>query len=297
MRTTLAAALTLIVCSGCYTEVAPGSVGVPVVWSETQQWTYPPGFHWHQWIGMNVVPMSTRTETYDMGASQGAGASQQVDAPPIEVQSSDQLTFAMDITVQFRLNAGAAPRVYDQLGLDYERRIIRPAVRAGVREAASQFTAVETVTRRRQIAQAMTLRVRERVGHTLSESGLPRYSVVVVDVIARNIRLPESIQESIARVQQQRQRAEERTLAIQTQRQEAERARIEAQQRADVRLTEARAEAESNRLIAESLTPRVLESRRIDALRAVLESDQTRTILLPGGSEGGGGILLNLPSQ
>lgn len=285
---------------GCAcTTVEPGHVGVPVEWGEVQDYTYPEGFHMHSWF-MDIEQMTFQTQQYTMA---GRTDDESDNTGSITVLSKDQLSITVDVTVQYHLNPKHSGSVYRLLGMNYADTILHPAVRTAIRDAASEFDAVDAVSNRNQMGERMNSLLVERLEANLRSREISPNAIVVDDVLLRNISLPASIQESIARVQQQRQQGEERRQAIETARQEAERARIEAEGRAavarinasrdaEVRLIAARSEAEANRTVAASLTPPVLRLREIEAQRAILSSDGTRTIVT-----GGNGVLLNLGTQ
>ena len=81
--------------------------------------------------------------------------------------------------------------------------------------------------------------------------------------------------------------------ALETARAEAERLRVEADGWAAANLARAQGTAEANRILAASLTPQVLESRRIDLMGQLLANEHTRTLVLPASST----PLLQLPSE
>jgi hypothetical protein len=63
------ALLLLLLLAGCHDTIEPGQVGVVVDFGQVQPWTYPEGFHWTGGIGIEIEHMSTRTMSYEMGAS------------------------------------------------------------------------------------------------------------------------------------------------------------------------------------------------------------------------------------
>ena len=281
--------------AGAAVSVPAGHVGVPTLFGKVQAYTLPEGFHIINPLA-EVHPMSIRTQQFTMSSSNGN---------QLTAMSSDQLTMKMDVTVTYFLNAGQAEKIYRLLGDNYEANIVQAAVRTAIRDAVRQYTAVDAVSsRREQLGNKMLALVKMRMERQLTGRDLPAYGITVQDVLLRNIALPESLSESIARVQQQRQAANERQQAIETARQEAQRARIEAEgaarvaqvnaeRDANVRLIGARAEAESNRIVAESVTDKILTLRAIEATREITSSNQTRTVIL-GGGEGNLPLIMNM---
>lgn len=266
--------------SGCNcTTVQPGNVGVAVTMGQLEEWTYPEGFHFTGPL-TDVHMLSTRTETYTMA---GNGTEATVEGS-INVVTSDQLSVVMDVSVQYHLNGSSAVLVYRYFGEDYARTLVHPIVRTAVRDAASEFSAIQLVDHRPQLQQRMEAMVSETLRTTLQGRGVDARAIVVDNILVRNIDLPQSLEESIANVQRQHQQTVQSVEALSTARAEAERLVMQANGEAQARLSRARAEAESNRIINESLTPEVLRARQIDAISAMLANEHTRTVLLPVGT-------------
>ena len=276
---------------GCNHTVDSGHVGVATDWGTTESWTYHEGFHWIG-FGTDVYDMTGQVQALDF-----------VDEDHITVLSKDRLQMGMDLSVQYQLNRGTAPQVfrsfYDRENEveRYTNRVVEPASREAIRNVVSRLDALDAVQQRDHLGPRIRQAVRRSVADLLEDSGVPSYSIRIVGVQVRNITLPERLRESIARIQEAENQAMQRQQEIQVARQEAERNRIAAEGRArvsrinatrDAEVTRIRAEAESsaNLLVSRSLTPAVLEARRIDAQRAILTNENTRTFLLGSGGNG-----------
>lgn len=285
-------------CTGCTETVNPGEVGVAVSWGQTQSWVYPEGFHWTDPFGMNVVHMSTRTQAYEMGSSgtpqaqEGQAESAVERGEPVEVLAQDQLAVTLSCTVQFHLSASDAPAIYRSYGEAYADTIIHPIVRTAVRDAASEFRAMQLIDQRPQLQTRMESLVLERLHAALTSRQIPEDAVIVDNILLQSIDLPETIVTAIAAVQEQQQQTSRRQQELLTAQAEAERAqaeargvaeqaRIRAQGDADALRIRSQADADAARLMTAALSPAVLEGRRIDAFRAVLQSSQTRTVFVP----------------
>lgn len=272
---------------GCTETVNPGEVGVAVSWGNTQPWVYPEGFHWTDPVGMTVVHMSTRTQVYEMGVSgttaagEGAPESTAARGESISVLTQDQLSVTLSATIQFHLNPTTAPEVFRLFGVNYADTIVHPIVRTAIRDAASSFTAMDLVDQRPRLQAMMEAGVLSRLEEALRGRDIPTSAIVVENILLQNIDLPESLDESIAAVQQQRQATVQREQALRTASAEAARLRTEAEGEAAAVRIRAEGQADANRSLAASITPAVLELRRIEATTAILESPQTRTVMVP----------------
>jgi regulator of protease activity HflC (stomatin/prohibitin superfamily) len=269
---------------GCTETINPGEVGVAVDWGQTQSWTFPEGFHFHG-IGTDVIHMSTRTQAYEMGASGTAEPSTQESTldrgESISVLTQDQLGVVISATVQFHLEPSAAPEIYRLYGFSYQDALVHPLVRTAIRDAASGFTAIDLVDRREDLQEQMEANVHRQLESVLTNRGVPTSAVVIENILLQNIDLPDTLDESIAAVQQQRQLTIRSQQALLTATAEANRLVTEATGAAQATAIQANAQAAANRTIAESLTPAILEQHRIEATRAMLSSQQTRVIMLP----------------
>jgi regulator of protease activity HflC (stomatin/prohibitin superfamily) len=212
---------------------------------------------------------------------------------------------SVNVSVLFHLNGASAPGIFRFMP-DYPDSVVAPSIRVAARDAFREFSAVEVVTTKRMVVgELMSKLLVERVSHALKQRRLHENAIVVDDVQLRDIGLPPELQASITKVQQELQAGNERRQAIKTAEQEAERSRIEAEgaaqvsrikaeNAAKVRLIAAEAEAQSNERIAKSLTPAVIRLREIEAQRAILESNGTRTVILGGQGGQTPAMMLNL---
>jgi len=275
---------------GCSTTVDPGTIGVPVNWGQVQTYTYPEGFHFVSPF-TDVHSMSIRTQTYDMGGAVAQRSQEENDSShnnhpdnAVNILTSDQLAVVMEVSIQFHLNPRGALEVYRLFGENYADAVVHPIVRAAVRDAASEFTAIQLVDQRARLQSRMEELVREGLTSTLRGREIDPNAITIDNILLRNIDLPESLDASIAAVQQQQQHTARSQQALLTARAEADRARVEAEGASVSTLARARAEAEANRIIAASLDPRVLEARRIEAMRGILANEHTRLVMLPTGT-------------
>jgi regulator of protease activity HflC (stomatin/prohibitin superfamily) len=265
--------------SGCNATVPPGHVGVAVNWGRVEQWTYQEGFHWISPF-TNVYPLSIQTQTYQMGESGEATTPHDAD---VDALTRDQLSVSLGVSVQFHLNPTAGIPVYRLLGEQYATSVIHPIVRTAVRDAASGFSAIELVDDRTRFQARMEELVHTGIQSLLSSRGIHDDAIIIDNVLLLNIDLPESLDEAIADVQRQRQQTAQRQQALLTAEAEAARLRTEAEGQAAAQIIRAQAEAESNRIVTQSLTPQVLRLREIEATRSLIENPNAHVMIVPAG--------------
>lgn len=292
MRFSLAVLLLATSLGGCScSTVDPGNVGVVVVLGEVKDTNpYREGFHL---VGptTDLHEMSIRLQT--------------LDADDVPCRSHDNVAIRADVTVQYSLRAPAAPKVYRQLGDEYANTVLLPAIRSSVRDAVASVEAMVAAQSRESLETTIENSVRTSLRQTLQRQRLPENAIVLDGVQLRNMDLPQSLTDSIESIQRQRNAAMERQMAIETAQQEADRLRIEmegqnrvalleAQRQADVRRIAGESEAAYNRVVSQSLTPALVELRRIEAARAVVNNPNAHLVILGGGgSNGGTPIVLN----
>ncbi len=282
-------ALAIVAFFGCTTTVHPGEVGVEVSLGTVQRGVRQPG--WYSTVIADVVRMDTRTQAYTMS---GNGTDGQTNGS-VRVLTKDQLSVTLEVSVVFHLNGDRAVAVYETFGGDYDENIVHTIVRASVRDAASEFTAMDLTTKRDELQAKMSDIVRSQIADTLRGRHVNTDAIVVERILVRDIDLPQSIDDAIAAVQRERQATAAATQANLTAQQNAARllsvangeiAAYLARTRADAEMLRIRSESQAvaNRTIAASLTPELIAYRRVEAMSAVLGSSGTRTVFLPSGT-------------
>lgn len=272
---------------GCDT-VEPGNVGVVVRFGSVDNTPQGPGMYPNLFSTFHM--MSTRTQTYTMA---GPGGEARVDGS-VNVLARDQLPVQLDVSVMYHLDGQSAVQVYKAFGEAYDESIVHPLVRTAVRDAASTFTAVDLIDKRAELQALMTQMVRQTLASTLQGRSVNSHAVTVDNLLVRNIDLPQALDEAIANVQRQHQLTMASTEANRTAQQEAARALTIAQGEAAALVARTNADAEmlrirstsqaaANRALSASLTPEFLRYEQIQATRAVLSSNGTRTVFLPAG--------------
>ena len=255
--------------------VDPGTVGVQILFGKVKENVLKEGVHVVNPF-VSVEPMSVRTESYTMAASSGEGQIRGDDS--IETLSKDGLSMPLDATVSYRLTADQAVWVYRNIGPNYVDKIIRPASRAGIREAVSQFTAQEAYSsRREELASMITSKLEESIQSILSRSEgyQDNNAFVVQQVLLRNINIPKRLRDSIEAKLDAEQNALKMQFVIQEEEQEAERKKIEAE-----------GIAEFQRIVSEGINDDLLKWKGIEATEELSKSANTKVIVIGSGDDG-----------
>lgn len=232
-----AAALLLIALANPLVIVPAGHRGVLTTFGRVDPAVLSEGLHLRVPIAQQVALMNVQIQK-----GEGAG----------EAASRDLQHVSVKVAVNYRLEPGRAPEVFQTIGtLDaVGERIILPAVHEAVKAAVAQFTAEELVTQRAEVRQ----RIRGQLDARLRERG-----VVVEDFAIVSFSFSKEFEAAIeekSRAEQMRMKAER----------DLERIRVEAEQRVIRARAEAqalelqrKAEADSLALQRQQITPALLQ--------------------------------------
>lgn len=181
----------------------------------------------------------------------------------ISATSKEGLALEIDISIQYRIDPAKAGNVYQNIGTD-EREIVISRFRAIAREIVAGYPAEAVYSTKRE---EISLQLREKLRLYITPLGF-----VVDEALLRNVKIPETLQEAI----QQRLKAEQENLQMQfilaKEKQEAERKRIEAKGRSD-----------AQKILAEGLTPAILQLRTIEATEKLSLAPNSKLVILGNG--------------
>jgi len=177
------------------------------------------------------------------------------------VPSSEGLMMTLEASLLFHLDRDRAADVYQRLGNDYVSKIVEPTLRSAIREATSSHGANALYTgEREQVAREI---------ETNLSSQLAARGIAVEKVLLRDIQLPESLKRSI----ELKQAAEQESLAmqfkLQKEKQEADRKRIEAQGIKDFQT-----------IVAQGITPGLLEWKGIEATEKLATGPNSKVVIV-----------------
>jgi regulator of protease activity HflC (stomatin/prohibitin superfamily) len=242
--------------------VEPGQVGVQTLFGKVQDEVLESGLHVINPL-VDVTTFSIQTQNYIMSAKSSEGQVAGDDA--IRVLSSDGLEVTIDLSVLYRVNPGKAPYILQNIGADYEDKIVRPITRTAIRDNAVNYQAVDLYSTKRQEFQ---LKINQTISDNFAKNGLE-----VQQILVRNITLPESVRQSIESKIQAEQDAQKMQFVLQKERQEADRKRVEAQGIADYQ-----------KIISTGLTDKQLQYQSILAQKEIALSPNTKIIIMGGKS-------------
>ena len=285
----------LLVLAKPFTVIQEGERGILSTNGKYQDQALLPGLHFIIPVIQKVYIVDTKVRiiNYANRIETNSNASGIITKPAITVLDKRGLPVSIELTVQYRLNAQYAAQTISNWGFSWEDKIINPVVRDVVRNVVGKYDAESIPVQRNTIAAAIEQDIQNNI------KNLKNSPVLLQSIQLRDIILPQKVKDQIERVQLAKQEVQRAEQEVQRAKQEAlkreaeargvaQQARIEAQGKADSVTIEADAQAKANKLIANSLTPKLLELEQMKVQgkfnEALRYNKDAKIFLTPGGS-------------
>ncbi len=243
--------LVLIVLLNSVTRVGTGHVGVLTLFGRVTGETLPEGLHLINPLKTNNE-LSIQTQTIKESAS---------------VPSSEGLMMALDTSLIYHLDPNQAAHVFQTIGADYEDKVVENNLRSAIREATASHTANALYTGERE---AVANEIQKKITDELGPRG-----IIVESILLRDVQLPATLKASIEAKQQAEQEALAMNFRLQKETQEAQRKRIEA---AGVR--------DFQQIVAQGITPSLLEWKGIEATENLAKSANSKVVVIGNNKNG-----------
>lgn len=185
----------------------------------------------------------------------------------MEVLSSNGLDIAIDVSIRYRPIEDKIGYLHDQIGKNYNEKIIIPELRSSTREVIGNYKPEELYSSSREKIQD---KIYQKTKDVLDDNYID-----VDALLIRSIQLPNQIKRAIERKLEEQQAIQQKEYSKQKAKKEAERKEIEA-----------RGKAEANRIIDESLTNKVLREKAITATENLATSENSKTVIIGSGEDG-----------
>ncbi|MGD1024482.1 MAG: prohibitin family protein [Candidatus Sulfotelmatobacter sp.] len=247
----IAAFLLVILLFSAVTRVGTGHVGVLTLFGKVTGETLGEGIHLINPLKTNNE-LSIQTQTLKESAS---------------VPSSEGLMMSLDTSLIYHLNPDRASEVFQKIGADYENVVVEPTLRSAIREATASHTANALYTGEREMVGKQ---IYDQVSAQLNQRGL-----TVENVLLRDIQLPATLKAAIEAKQQAEQESLAMNFRLQKETQEAQRKRIEA---AGVR--------DFQQIVAQGITPSLLEWKGIEATENLAKSPNSKVVVIGNNKNG-----------
>ncbi len=219
----------VIVAFNSFTTVKAGHTGVVTTFGKVSEKVLPEGLHFKIPFVQDIILVDNRVQKAESACS---------------AASKDLQTVSSTIAVNYKVLNSSSADVYQDIGLDYEAKIITPAIQECVKAVTAKFTAEELITNRQSIGDQMMELLKEKV----TEYGI---EIQIFNIIAFDF-----TDEYNAAIEA-KQTAQQNALKAE---QDLQRIRVEAEQK----IAQAEAEAEAYRLKSEKITSEILISNYIE---------------------------------
>jgi regulator of protease activity HflC (stomatin/prohibitin superfamily) len=243
----------------CIVQIGPGQVGVPILFGSVQDNVLKSGLNLVNPL-ITVEELDIKTQAYTMSVANMEGQIKGDDA--INTLTSDGLTLRLDVTIWYRVNESEAPNIIRTIGINYEEKIVRPAVRTALRDISVKYTATDIYSVKRE---DFIIDVTKNLEKSFDGRG-----VILEKVLLRNVELPDKVREAIDEKISAEQRAQQMVFVLQKEKQEAERKKVEAT-----------GISEAQKIISNTINPQYLQWKYIEALKDLISSKNNTIVIAP----------------
>ena len=213
------------------------------------------------YVGFNpltteIIQYPINVQTYTWSKSSGDGGGDE----SFTFQTSDSVSLNADVSFSYQVIPDFAPNIYKSFGADIERIThtnIHNIVRDSITRNASQFSADQILGKQRTGFEDAA---KAEITRTLGTYGFQVDNFAFVG----EIRPPATVAAAIAAKFTAQQTAIQAQNKVVQAKAEADQEVARAQGRAQSILVEARAQAEANKILAQSLTPELVQSKQVE---------------------------------
>lgn len=211
--------LAVVLGSTCFTVVKAGHTGVVLTFGAVEEKVMGEGLNFKIPFAQSVVQMNNRTQKVETSGS---------------ASSKDLQIISYVVAVNYHVNDTSSASLYQDVGMDYGNVIIVPAIQESIKAVTAQFTAEELITKRQTVGD----QIKDALSGKISSYGI---TVEIFNIV--NFDFSEEFNAAV----EAKQTAQQQALKAE---QDLARIEVEAQQQ----ITQAKAEAESIKLVQEALS-------------------------------------------
>ncbi len=213
-----------VVLFSCFTIVKPGHTGVVITLGNVnEQNVLTEGFHFKIPFIQQIFLVDNRVQKAEADCSSA---------------SRDLQTVASTIAINYKVLNNSSASMYKNVGMDYEFKVITPAIQECVKAVTAKYTAEQLITLRQSVGDEMSELLKEKISTYGLE--IQVFNIISFDFTAEYnaaIEAKQTAQQSALKAEQDLQRI-----------------KVEAEQT----ITQAQAEAEAYRLKSLEITPEIL---------------------------------------
>lgn len=216
------------------TIVPTGHIGVVTLYSKVQERYLDAGVHFIKPFVESVHDVDIRTQKYQN---------------TVEGSAKDLQIVNITVSINYQIKAEQASTLYAKVGANYNDTILNPALQSGLKAAIAKFTAEEMVTKRSEVASAITEELNARLDEYFTISAVNLENVDFTDEFNKAVEAKTT--------NQQKAEAEKAQLEI-----------IKVQN--EQKINTAEAEAKVRELESQSVTDKSLEQLKLEIQREMI---------------------------
>jgi len=204
-------------------QVDPGERAVFSEWGKLEQRCYKEGFYWYNPISYDMIEIDVKVQRFEVKT---------------DAASRDLQALKTTVVINYTVDGETCHLLVQRVGTDFRNRIILPAVEEVVKASTALFPVEKVIQERPRLKEAIYGGLKER---------LKPYGIDVTDIALTNIDFSKDFATAVEQKQIQEQEV-----------QRAEYKKLQAEKEAQASVARAKGEAESNRLVRESLSADLL---------------------------------------
>ena len=209
--------------------------------------------------GFHVIAPWNKLYTYDVRTKEAL--------EQMSVLSKNGLTIDVELSYRYQPQTDKIGELHGKIGPDYLKVILKPEIRSATREVIGKYLPEELYSTKRETIQ-------DEIYQRTKENVDKKY-LVLDEVLIREVALPPSLKAAIEQKLEEEQLSFQYDFLLDRERKEAER-----------KIIEAKAKAESNRILNASLTNNILRDKGIEATLELAKSPNSKVVVVGGGDEG-----------
>ena len=233
--------------TSCVT-VRQGEVGVKRKLGTYADRPFTEGLRVYNPITSTVIKISTQTENLEVALS---------------IPSKEGLNIRSEVSILYNVRSSKAPDILRNIGSNYELDLILPVFRSSVSDVSARFFAKDMHTGERATIERA---IRDQMMKYLEDKGIN-----IEAVLLKSIVMPPSLARAIEEKLEAEQQAQRMEFVLQ-----------QAQQQAEQRRIEATGIRDAQQIIAEGLSPEVLQFKSIEAFMELAKSPNAKIIVTDG---------------
>lgn len=223
--------------SSLFVQIGPGQRGVLMTWGAVQPGVLDPGLHFKLPLAQSVARMDVQVQK-----SQAAETAASLDLQDVTTT----------VATNWHIMPADAEWVYQNVGNEdaLVNKIIRPAISNAVKAVTAHYNAEDLIVHRDQVRAQIEGHIR---------TALKAYRVVVDSVNITDFRFSPQFAQAIEQKQVAQQHAQQAQYDLQ-------KAKVVAEQK----IVEAQAQAQSQKLLQQTITPEIIQQQAVAKWNGVL---------------------------